>query len=111
MSDSNQDKKINMEIDDAGDIVEVENDDNSDKKTTFKYRRLYDDVRNKSALKKTLAFFKTWSWLFALVLLLISIILMAINYFTVNIFIFLNPVPRLSFLSSSGPGPGQGRIR
>ena len=38
MSDSNQDKKINMEIDDAGDIVEVENDDNSDKKPTFKYR-------------------------------------------------------------------------
>ena len=79
--DSDQDKNKNMETD-AGEI------DNSEKKPIFRYRRLYDDFRQKSSIEKTLAFFKTWSWLLVLVLLLISIILMVINHFIVNIYLF-----------------------
>ena len=82
---SDQDKNKDMNIDE-GEIVEVENDDNKPKKPTFRYQGLYDDVGQKSSLKKTLAFFRTWSWLLVSVLLLITILLTVINYFTVNIF-------------------------
>ena len=78
-----QDKNKNMD-NDEGEIIDVENDDDiSEKKPTFRYRRLYDDVRQKSALKKTLAFFKTWSWLLTSVLLLVLIVIMSINHFEV----------------------------
>ena len=77
-----QDKNKNMENDD-GEIIDVENDENIEKKPTFRYRRLYDDVRQKSPLKKTMAFFKTWSWLLTSVLLLVLILFMSINYFEV----------------------------
>ena len=78
-----QDKNKNMD-NDEGEIIDVENDDDiSEKKPTFRYRRLYDDVRQKSALKKTLAFFETWSWLLTSVLLLVLIVIMSINHFEV----------------------------
>ena len=69
--------------------VEVDNDDNRDKKPTFRYRRLYDDVTQKSSLKKTLAFLKTWSWLLTLILLLISIIIICIKWDLYNISEFI----------------------
>ena len=77
-----QDKNKNMD-NDEGEIIDVENDEISEKKPTFRYRRLYDDVRQKSSLKKTLAFFKTWSWLLTSVLLLVLIVIMSINHFEV----------------------------
>ena len=81
--ENHQDKNKNMD-NDEGEIIDVENDDDiSEKKPTFRYRRLYDDVRQKSALKKTLAFFKTWSWLLTSVLLLVLIVIMSINHFEV----------------------------
>ena len=80
--ENHQDKNKNMD-NDEGEIIDVENDDISEKKPTFRYRRLYDDVRQKSALKKTLAFFKTWSWLLTSVLLLVLIVIMSINHFEV----------------------------
>ena len=80
---SDQDKnQKDMNIDEE-EIVEVENDDSSDKKPTFRYRRLYDHVGQKSSIKKTLAFIRTWSWPLVWLLLL----LMVINYFTVIYFI------------------------
>ena len=80
--ENHQDKNKNMD-NDEGEIIDVENDDISEKKPTFRYRRLYDDVRQKSSLKKTLAFFKTWSWLLTSVLLLVLIVIMSINHFEV----------------------------
>ena len=79
---SDQDKNKHMNIDEE-EIVEVENDDSSDKKPTFRYRRLYDHVGQKSSFKKALAFTRTWSWPLVLLLLL----LMVINYFIVIYFI------------------------
>ena len=79
--DSDQEKNKDKEIDE-GEIVQVVNDDSSDKKPTFRYRRLRDHVGQKSSFKKTLAFIRTWSWPLVWLLLL----LMVINYFTVNIF-------------------------
>ena len=79
---SDQDKNKHMNIDEE-EIVEVENDSNSDKKPTFRYRRLYDHVGQKSSVKKTLAFIRTWTWPLVWLLLL----LMVINYFTVLYFI------------------------
>ena len=76
---SDQDKNKDMNIDEE-EIVEVENDDNKLKKPTFRYRN--DDVKQKSSLKRTLAFLKTWSWLLVSILLLITILLMVINHFT-----------------------------
>ena len=79
--ENHQDKNKNMN--NEGEIIDVENDENSEKKPTFRYRRLYDDVKQKSALKKTLAFIKTWSWLLTSVFLLVLILIMSINYFEV----------------------------
>ena len=62
--------------------VEVENDDISDKKPTFRYRRLF-DVTQKSSLQKTVAFLKSWSWLLTSILLLILIIIICTNYYEV----------------------------
>ena len=69
---------------DEGEIVKVENDDCSSRRPTLRIRRLYDDVKQKSSLKRTLAFFKTWSWLLVSILLLITILLTVINHFTEN---------------------------
>ena len=68
--------------------VEVENDDISDKKPTFKYQRLYDDDRQNFSLQKTLSFLQTWSWLLTSILLLISITIICINYHEVSNILF-----------------------
>ena len=78
---SDQDNNKDMKTDEE-EIVVVENDDSSDKKPTFRYRRLYDHVGQKSSVKqKTLAFIRMWSWPLVWLLLL----LMVINYFIVKI--------------------------
>ena len=69
--------------------VEVENDDLSDKKPTFKYQRLYDDGKQKFFLQKTLSFLQTWSWLLTSILLLILIIIICINHYKVSNILFL----------------------
>ena len=87
--DSDQEKNKDMEIDE-GEIVQVVNDDSSDKKPTFRYRRLRDHVGQKSSFKKTLTFFKTWSLLLVSVLLLITILLMVTDHITVNIYKYIH---------------------
>ena len=81
--ESELDNKKNRK-NDKNETVEVENDDISDKKPTFRYQRLYDDGRQQFSLQKTLAFLKTWSWLLTSILLLISIIIICINYYEVS---------------------------
>ena len=74
-----QDKKIKN---DKNETVEVENDSSSDKKPTFRYlRQKDDDARQKSSSKKIMAFLKTWFWLLTSILLLITILILFINYF------------------------------
>ena len=78
----------NMNKDENETVEEVENDDISDKKPIFRYRRLFDDVKQKSSLQKTVAFLKTWSWLLTSILLLIMIIIICTNYYEViNLFL------------------------
>ena len=69
---------------DEGEIVKVENDDCSSRRPTLRIRRLCDDVKQKSSLKRTLAFFKTWSWLLVSIFTIITILLSVINHFTEN---------------------------
>ena len=85
--ENEQDNNKNMK-NDKNETVEVENEDVSDKKLTFRYQRLYDDVRQKFSLQKTLAFLKTWSWLLTSILLLISIVIIYINYYEVSNILF-----------------------
>ena len=86
--ENKQDNSSENMNNDENENVEVDNDDISDKKPTFRYRWLSDDVTQKSSLQKTVAFLKTWSWLLTSILLLIMIIIICTNYYEViNLFL------------------------
>jgi len=82
--ENKQDNSSENMNNDENENVEVDNDDISDKKPTFRYRWLSDDVTQKSSLQKTVAFLKTWSWLLTSILLLIMIIIICTNYYEVQ---------------------------
>ena len=68
----------NQEDKEAG-IATLEDDSNDSKKKRYRYRRIYDDVGEKSFGKK-LAFFQKWFYLLASVLLVIAILLIGMTF-------------------------------
>ena len=85
--DNYQENIKTLKNDEQGDIIEVENDDNdtSDKKRTYRYLKLYDNVKHTSNAEKRFCFFKTFMWLLVSIFVLVSIIFLYIKYFGLNV--------------------------
>ena len=69
----------NIQEDKEAGTAYLEDDSDDSNKKRYRYRRIYDDVGNKSFLGKTLAFFKKWFYLLASVFLVIAILLIGIT--------------------------------
>ena len=66
-----------------GEIIDLEDDNRSDNKKQYRYRRVYDSVRQNSCFDK-----KKWSYLLNCILIATLIILFVITYFKVNMYAF-----------------------
>ena len=66
-----------------GEIIDLEDDNRSDNKKQYRYRRVYDSVRQNSCFNK-----KKWSYLLNFILIATLIILFVITYFKVNMHAF-----------------------
>ena len=71
-----------------GEIVDLEDDNRSDNKKQYRYRRLYDSVSQKSCFDKILK--KKWSYLLNCILIATLILLFLVNYFKVICIYSLN---------------------
>ena len=82
------DEKNDSKNDEEEEIIDLENiNDNDDKKKQYRYRRLYDNVRQNSCYDKTLAFLKKWRFFLLCILQATLIVLFVIDYLKVILYI------------------------
>ena len=76
--------------DEEGENVNLENiNDTDDNRKQYRYRRLYDSVRQKSCFDKTLVSSKKWFFLLLCIMLAMMILFFVITYLKVMKTIFL----------------------
>ena len=84
-----RDEKNDSKNDEEKEIIHLENiNDTNDNKKQYRYRRLYDIVRMKSCLDKSLVSSKKWFFLLLCIMLAMMILFFGITYSKVMTIIF-----------------------